>query len=109
MIRKGDVVLIRKSDGVGHEQKGTRPAIVVSNNICNKYSSVIEVVFITTKSKHNLPTHVSVTTHKMSTALCEAVYSIDKKRIIDTWGRIDKKTMREINKALMISLELEVV
>ena len=55
-IRRGDIYYVRGySDAVGSEQKanGSRPAIVISNNIGNKYSKIKQVVYITTKNNYN--------------------------------------------------------
>ena len=56
-IRRGDIYYVRGySDAVGSEQKAngrSRPAIVISNNIGNKYSKIKQVVYITTKNNYN--------------------------------------------------------
>ena len=58
----------------GSEQGGGRPAVVVSNDMCNRYSPVITVVFLTTREKKDLPTHVQIKSSRYdSTALCEQV------------------------------------
>ena len=49
-MKRGDIFYIaRGGAATGSEQYADRPAIVVSNNECNKHSSVIEVVYITTQ------------------------------------------------------------
>ena len=40
-IRRGDIYYVRENkDSVGSEQKGFRPAIVISNNVGNKNSKI---------------------------------------------------------------------
>ena len=52
--------------------RGHRPAIVVSSDDLNRYSSVVEVVFTTSSPKMQQPSHVLITsTSRPSTALCE--------------------------------------
>ena len=41
-------------------KEGGRPAVIVSNDVCNEHSRVVEVVFLTTKEKPPLPTHVKI-------------------------------------------------
>jgi mRNA interferase MazF len=43
------------------EQEGIRPALIISNNMGNKHSSLISVAPLTSKNKKPLPTHVNLT------------------------------------------------
>ena len=91
----------------GSEQYADRPAIIVSNNECNKHSSVIEVVYITTQPKADLPTHVTIrSTGRTSIALCEQVSSVSTERVNNYIGRVTDQEMENIDIALMISLGL---
>ena len=109
-MRRGDIVYIHNENGksVGHEWTKDRPAIIVSNNKCNEYSPVVEVVFTTTsRRKHLLPTHVIMhSTPFNSVATCEAVYSVDKSRIEKVIGHCSTSEILQINNALAISLGL---
>ena len=109
-MTRGDIVFINNDveKVTGSEQGYSRPAIIVSNNACNKYSPVVEVVYTTTShKKRKLPTHVYITsTPKLSTALCEAVFSVDKSRIDKTLGHCSKWEMDAVDHALKISLGL---
>lgn len=83
-IYRGDIFYIKKNDNnrfQGSEQYDERPAIIVSNNKCNEFSPVVEVVYLTTQEKKPLPTHVEVMCRVPSTALCEQVFSINKGRL----------------------------
>lgn len=105
-IRRGDIFYIaRGGAATGSEQYADRPAIVVSNNECNKHSSVIEVVYITTQPKADLPTHVTIrSTGRISIALCEQVSSVSTERVNNYIGRVTDQEMENIDIALMISL-----
>ena len=110
-MTRGDIVYVHFEHGqsVGSEWMYDRPAIIVSNDICNKRSPVVEVVYTTTsRRKHLLPTHVILkSTPYVSVALCESIYSVDKSRIKRTLGRCSPKELRRINNALVISLDLK--
>ena len=41
-ITRGDIYYVDAIDSVGSEQRGGRPAIVVSNDKCNQHSPVVE-------------------------------------------------------------------
>ena len=105
-MKRGDIFYIARGGGTtGSEQYADRPAIVVSNNECNKHSSVIEVVYITTQPKADLPTHVTISsTGRISTALCEQVSSISTDRVNNYIGQVTDQEMENIDIALMISL-----
>lgn len=96
---------------LGSEQGGERPVLVIQNNIGNKYSPTVIVAAITSHIfKQELPTHVIIPggcgLEKDSVVLLEQIRTIDKKRLISRVAVIDDKTMRQIDKALKVSLDL---
>ncbi len=104
---RGDIYYIEKSYSSGSEQQSGRPAIIVSNNANNAASDVIEVVYLTTQPKTDLPTHVTVrSTSKISIALCEQVSSVYKDRIDDYIATCTDEEMEQIDIALTASLGL---
>ena len=110
-MTRGDIVYVRvdKNKSTGSEWVWDRPAIIVSNDTCNKFSPVVEVVFTTSsRRKHLLPTHVILhSTPQVSVALCESVYSVDKSRINRIIGHCSPKELFRINGALAVSLGLK--
>ena len=108
-IRRGDIYYVRGySDTVGSEQKGFRPAIVISNNVGNKHSKIKQVVYITTKNKNEIPTHVVINSAKYtSIAICEQIFSVSDERIEKYVGHCTEEEMKKIDKALMISIGLD--
>lgn len=106
--KRGEIYYISSSPIIGHEQKGGRPAIIVSNDYGNAVSPVVEVVFVTTKWKKRLPTHVTIHSCKRkSIALCEQITTVDKTRILDYVGKVTRKEMEKINQAIKVSLGME--
>lgn len=107
-IERGDIYYILCNKTTGSEQKGKRPAVIVSNDIGNAHSSVVEVVFLTTNLKRWLPTHTEIrSTPSRSKALCEQVTTIDKSRISDYIVKATKEEIKNIEKAIKISLSIE--
>ena len=104
-VYRGDVWFIKQGTNTcGVEQMGGRPAVVVSNDKGNHYSNQVEVVYLTSKPKKPLPTHVPVFCDVMSTALCEQITTVDKSRLERFICQCTEDEMRGIDKALMISL-----
>lgn len=107
-MRRGDIYFITRGyDEVGSEQRAGRPAIIVSNDKCNATSNVLEVVYLTTQPKNDLPTHVDIrSTERDSIALCEQINSIFRDRFGDYIGTCSEREMEMIDTALAISLDL---
>lgn len=106
---RGDIFYVKKglSGTFGVEQDAGRPAVIVSNNTGNKYAGQVEVVYLTTSEKKPMPTHVPVMCHMPSIALCESVFTVDKRRLGEYIRCCSAQEMADIDKALMISLGLE--
>lgn len=76
--KQGDIVYVNFNPIKGHEQKGNRPAIVISKNIFNKNTKMIIVCPITSNQKE-FPTHYNLEDTKKikGSVLCEYIRSID--------------------------------
>jgi mRNA interferase MazF len=107
-LQWGDVLYVDLDNyGIGSEQKGIRYAIVVQNDIGNKYSPTIIVALVTSQiNKAKLPLiHVEIPSGnfgfpKDSVVLLEQLRTLDKRRIIRRVGRLDEITSIKIEKAL---------
>lgn len=110
-MKRGEIYYINSYNKVdGSEQQANRPAVIVSNNMNNAHSTTVEIVYLTTQPKRNLPTHVSISsTPKPSTALCEQVTTVSVNRLQNLLGECSREELMEINEAMMISLGIEVV
>lgn len=108
-IRRGEIFYIaRGGASCGSEQYADRPAVVVSNDENNKHSGIIEVAYLTTQPKTELPTHVTIrSTGRVSTVLCEQVTSVSVERVNNYIGQVSEQEMKNIDIALMISLQLD--
>ncbi len=110
-VKRGEIYYIEKSPSFaasGSEMYAGRPAVVVSNESNNGNSSVIEVVYLTTQPKHDLPTHVVIrSAKKNSIAICEQVTSVCVDRIGDYIGTCTDLEMQQVDIALAISLGLD--
>lgn len=110
-LMRGDLIYVDFGIQTGSLQSGKRPAIIVSNNNCNKFSPTIHVVPLTTRNKKRLPTHVEIKHSNLkdvSLALVEQTTVINKTQILDLIGYIDEMTMSYIDKAIKIQQGLEI-
>lgn len=107
-IMRGDVFYVHIADSIGEEQSKARPGVIVSNDANNKNSGVVEVVYLTTKSKKELPTHVNtLATGIQSTVLCEQITSVSVNRLGDYLCRISSEDMKKIDHAMLVSLGID--
>lgn len=76
--KQGDIVFLDFNPTKGHEQKGTRPAVVISNNVFNINTKMVIVCPITSNDKE-FPTHYPLEDTKKihGYVLCEHLRSID--------------------------------
>src|SRR3990170_6908046 len=87
--RRGEVHLVNFDPTVGHEIKKTRPALIVQNDIANRYSPVTIVAAITTYQlgEKVYPTEVMVRPPEgglvnKSLVLLNQVRTVDRQRLV---------------------------
>lgn len=112
IVKRGDVFFADLSPVVGSEQGGTRPVLIIQNDIGNRFSPTVIIAAITAQiQKAKLPTHVEINAKKYnferdSVILLEQVRTIDKSRLTDKITQLDEALMSEVDVALAISLGL---
>lgn len=109
-IRRGEIYYADLSPVVGSEQGGIRPVLIIQNDVGNKYSPTVIVSAITSQlGKAKLPTHIELSAEKYhlpkdSVALLEQIRTLDKRRLREKVTTLSSEKMREVNKAILISL-----
>ena len=112
-MRRGDIYYADLRPVIGSEQGGIRPVLIIQNDIGNRHSPTVICAAITSKmNKAKLPTHIELHADhfdmdKDSVVLLEHLRTIDKKRLKDKIGHLEGDIMRKVDRALMISLELD--
>ena len=112
IVKRGDVFFADLSPVIGSEQGGTRPVLIIQNDIGNRFSPTVIIAAITAQiQKAKLPTHVEINAKKYgferdSVILLEQLRTIDKSRLTDRITQLDAKLMHEVDIALGISLGL---
>jgi mRNA interferase MazF len=76
--RKGDFIAVTFDTQAGHEQRGRRPALVVSNDLFNRHTGLCIACPIT-HTRRDFPFHVSIPEGQAVTGvvMVEQVKSID--------------------------------
>jgi mRNA interferase MazF len=111
-IKRGDIVLAALEPVKGSEQGGTRPVLIIQNDISNKFSPATIIAPITSSiGDKEYPTDVFISKldsnlNKDSKVLLNQIRAIDKKRIVNRISYLSNFTMSKVDMALKISLGL---
>jgi len=111
-IKRGDIYYADLTLGVGSEQSGTRPVLIIQNNTGNKHSQTVIAAIITSRTagKTKIPTHCPIKKQqglgRDSLVLLEQLRTIDKARLNEYIGTLDSEAMSKVDKALAVSVGL---
>ena len=110
--KRGDVFFADLGQGIGSEQMGYRPVVIIQNDTGNKHSPTVVVAAVTSKvdAKAKQPTHCFIGAEYglelPSVILLEQIRTLDKQRLEKYVGRLSKKHLNDLNHALAISVGL---
>ena len=109
VVKRGDIFYADLSPVIGSEQGGTRPVLVVQNDVGNKFSPTVIVAAITSQiNKAKMPTHIEISANecgllKDSVILLEQIRTIDKRRLKEKIGKLNDELLLLVDEALGIS------
>ncbi len=109
-MTRGDIVLVllpQAADGAGHEQAGTRPALVVHEDATSKTLSVVMIVPFTSNLKaQRFPHTMLIQPSKEnglsvpSVLLIFQLRAIDKQRVTKKIGHLEDELMGKVNQEI---------
>jgi mRNA interferase MazF len=110
-IRRGDMFCADLTLGVGSEQRGRRPVLVLSNDTGNRHAGTVIVALVTGRTAGTkLPTHCPLKRQqglgRDSLVLLEQIRTIDKTRLKGYIGALEPDTMSKVDHALAVSVGL---
>ena len=109
---RGELYFADLGRGIGSEQEGCRPVVILQNDVGNAYSptTIIAPISRRNHAKANLPTHYPVEATaglaQPSIVLLEQIRVIDKRRLERRIGMLSEKNMKEIDSAIKVSVGL---
>ena len=113
--RRGDVFVVSFDPTLGAEIQKTRPALILQNDVANRFSPITIVAAITSQFAEKLyPTDILITApegglDRDSVVLLNQIRSIDRQRLIRRLGRLSADTMHQVDRAVAISVGLVAV
>jgi mRNA interferase MazF len=110
-VRRGQIWWIDWSPSRGSEQAGMRPALIVQNDVGNEYSRTTIVAAVTTSIKGDYPFLVRISAGESglphdSAVNCAQLLTVDKARLSERCGQLDREKMAAIDEALKVSLSI---
>lgn len=78
IFQQGDIIYLDFDPQSGHEQRGRRPALVLSNNVYNRFNNLLMVCPITNTDR-GLPFHVPLDSRTKTTGviMCDQARTLD--------------------------------
>jgi mRNA interferase MazF len=110
--KRGDVWIVCFDPTVGSEIRKTRPAVILQNDVANRYGAVTIVAAISSHAGDDVyPTEVLVNPpegglEKHSVVLLNQIRTIDKVRLVNRIGKLGSITMKAVDRAVLISMGL---
>jgi len=110
--QRGEIYLTALDPSIGHEIRKTRPALIIQNDVSNRYSLTTIVAAITSKvSTPPYPNEAILQPESsglqvLSTVRLDQLRTVDRRRLLKRLGSIDAATMREVDQAIKASLGL---
>jgi len=96
VVKRFDVYLVNLDPTIGSEIQKVRPCLIISPDEMNPYLSTVIVAPMTTKGR-DYPTRVPCSFKgKDGQVVLDQIRTIDKQRLVQKLGRIDKKTQQRV-------------
>lgn len=109
--RRGELWFVNFNPGIGHEQIGIRPALVISDDGFNKSLADMVIVLPITSKDKKIPFHITLNPGETGLKIksfvkTEDIRSISKKRLQRYIGTVEEEKLIEITEILGILLDI---
>jgi mRNA interferase MazF len=106
-MQRGEVWWVSFEPAVGGEIKKTRPAVIVSNDVSNRYINRVQVVPLTSNTERVYPSEALVTVAgRQSKAMADQITTVSKLRLIKKVGTLSSEDMLQLERAIRVQLAL---
>ncbi len=107
--RRGDVFWVKLDPARGTEIRKTRPAVIVSNDSCNRYGTRVIVLPITSNVQSLYPGEALIELKgSPARVLGDQMRSLDKSRLGSRIGTLSPAELSAVEEAILITLGFQV-
>ncbi len=105
--RRGEVWWVALDPAVGTEIRKTRPAVVVSNDSCNRYGTRVVVLPVTSHADSLYPGEARIAIRgRPARALGDQIRSVDRSRLRSRIATLSADETRAVVEAIRITLDI---
>ncbi|MGH7884536.1 MAG: type II toxin-antitoxin system PemK/MazF family toxin [Thermodesulfobacteriota bacterium] len=106
-MRRGEIWWVNFDPSIGSEIKKTRPAVIISNDISNRYSMRVQVIPATSKIERLYPPECYIKIkNKTVKLMADQIMTVSKERLSNRIGKLNDKEMKELEKVLSLQLDI---
>ena len=106
-MNRGEVRWINFSSAISGEIRKVRPAVIISNDVANKYLNRVQVIPVTSKTGKLYPSEALITVNgKKNKAMADQLTTVSKKRVQNLVNRISEEDMFRVEKSIRVQLGL---
>ena len=106
-MKRGEIWWVNFDPSRLGEIQKQRPAVIVSNDISNKYLNRVQVVPVTSKVEKLYPSEAYiVVAGKQGKAMADQLATVSKQRLLNRIGHVTQVEIQEIERAIRTQLEL---
>jgi mRNA interferase MazF len=106
-MKRGEVWWVSFEPSVGGEIRKKRPAVIVSNDVANKYLNRVQVVPLTSKTDRVYPSEALVMIDgKEGKAVADQLATVSKLRLSTRVGVLSPVDLMKVGEAIKVQLDL---
>ena len=106
-MKRGEVWWVNFDPSVGGEIQKTRPAVIISNDMANRFLNRVQVVPLTRQTDRVYPGEAVVTFGgRRAKAMADQIATVSKQRLLNQAGTLSPADMENVERAVTTQLAL---